>query len=82
MSWNQSVCFLKNKLAWFGCGLVWQVRYGAASYVMFRWVRARYVRIWQVRRVKVPYGLFLQGAVWSVRYGVAGQVRCGMVRPC
>ena len=26
MSWNQSVCFLKNKLAWSGCGLVWQVR--------------------------------------------------------
>ena len=25
MSWNQSVCFLKNKLAWAGCGLVWQV---------------------------------------------------------
>ena len=27
---------------------VWQVRYGAAGYVMFRWVRARYVRVWQV----------------------------------
>ena len=26
MSWNQSICFLKNKLLWSGCGLVWQVR--------------------------------------------------------
>jgi hypothetical protein len=25
MSWNQSICFSKNKLAWSGCGLVWQV---------------------------------------------------------
>ena len=26
MSWNQLICFSKNKLTWSGCGLVWQVR--------------------------------------------------------
>lgn len=77
MSWNQSVCFLKNKLAWSGCGLVWQVGCG---------------RIWSVWICKVLVGLVWVWQVWSGRFGfvrfwwvrlghdLAGQVRCGMAK--
>jgi len=48
---------------------VWQVRCGAASYAMFRWVRARYVRVWQVWRVGIRWIAAGQGGVWFGRWG-------------
>ena len=72
MSWNQSVCFLKNKLAWSGCGLVWQVGCG---------------RIWSVWICKVLVGLVWVWQVWSGRFGFVrfwwvrlGHDLAGMVR--
>jgi len=53
MSWNQSVCFLKNKLAWSGCGLVWQVGCGRICSVWVCIVLVGLVWVWQVRCVGV-----------------------------
>ena len=69
MSWNQSVCFLKNKLAWSGCGLVWQ-----AWSVWVCKVLVGLVWVWQVWSGRFGFVRF-----WWVRLGhdLAGQVRYG-----
>ena len=67
MSWNQSICSLKNKLAWSGCGLVWQV-----WPVWICKVLVGLVWVWQVRRVMTWSDAFGCG---EVRFG-----RCGAVR--
>ena len=51
MSWNQSICFSKNKLAWSGCGLVWQVGCGRIWSVWICKVLVGLVWVWQVRCV-------------------------------
>jgi hypothetical protein len=74
MSWNQSVCFLKNKLAWSGCGLVWQVGCGRIWSVWICIVLVGLVWVWQVWSGRFGFVRF-----WWVRLGhdLAGQVRCG-----
>ena len=72
MSWNQSVCFLKNKLAWSGCGLVWQVGCGRICSVWVCIVLVGLVWVWQVWSGRFGFVRF-----WWVRLGhdLAGKVR-------
>ena len=93
MSWNQSVCFLKNKLAWSGCGLVWQVGCGRICSVWVCIVLVGLVWVWQVGCVcvrcvllrLVPFRCGRCGAVRQVTQcsdgfgrGTLGFGRCGV----
>ena len=75
--------------------MVWQVGRGQLGWVKLRSGGFRFGRWVALRRVKVAYGLFLQGSVWQVRrvtarrvmwssgcfgWGLAGEVRLGEMR--
>jgi len=74
MSWNQSICFSKNKLAWSGCGLVWQVGCGRIWSVWICKVLVGLVWVWQVRHGPLGWVRFRSAGAGFGRSGALRQV--------